>query len=181
MPEKREKKAPLVAELVETPATLKGDKRRGRKQWNPTPEELGKIEDLAGQGLTVSEICESLGFSESTFYKHSALRSDLSEALKRGQARGRAYLKNALFQKIKKGSTAALIFALKVRAGWNERIRLVPELPEGYGHAAAPAPALPEPLSDEERIDNAAEIFRILEEAGALQAGAPKPGDPAPQ
>ena len=82
-----------------------------------------KIEALAAQGLTMEQIAYSLGMGESTLYEWKKNKPEVSEAIKRGRAKGVATVTNALFQSAKGGNTTAQIFYLKNRdpSEWKDR------------------------------------------------------------
>jgi len=82
-----------------------------------------KVESLAAQGLTMEQIAYCLGVAGSTLYKRKVDESEISEAIKRGRAKGIATITNALFQSGKGGNITAQIFYLKNRQPeeWKDR------------------------------------------------------------
>jgi len=59
---------------------------------------LKEVEEMAGRGLTISQIASCLGISPSTFYLKQAEFSEFSETIKKGQAIGLQKVTNALFE-----------------------------------------------------------------------------------
>jgi len=82
-----------------------------------------KVESLAAQGLTMEQIAHCVGCAPSTLYKHIGSEAELSEAIKRGRAKGVAQVSNALFQAARDGNITAQIFYLKNRdpRAWSDR------------------------------------------------------------
>lgn len=82
-----------------------------------------KVETFAAQGLTVEQIASCIGISRSTLYERMGSESDVSDAIKRGRAKGIATISNALFQSGKGGNVTAQIFYLKNRQPdeWKDR------------------------------------------------------------
>ncbi len=85
-----------------------------------TPDMLEKAERLAARGLTMEQIAYSIGMGTSTLYDKAKENLELSEAIKRGKAKGIATIANALFEGAKNGNTTSQIFYLKCRAKWKE-------------------------------------------------------------
>ena len=85
--------------------------------------DLGKIESLAAQGLTIKQIADCLDMSRSTLYKYKKEDADIADAVKRGRSKGIATVTNALFQSAKGGNVTAQIFYLKNRQPdkWKDR------------------------------------------------------------
>lgn len=94
-------------------------KKRGRKPWIP---DLTKVEVLASQGLTNEQIAACLGICEDTLYTKQRQLTEFSEAIKKGRASGIQQVSNVLFEAALAGNVTAMIFYLKVRAGWKEPI-----------------------------------------------------------
>ena len=81
-----------------------------------------KAETLAAQGLTMEQIANVLGMSETTLYDKKDKFSEFSHAIKRGKDKGIATVTSALFTKARNGDNTAMIFYLKNRAGWQDKI-----------------------------------------------------------
>lgn len=82
-----------------------------------------KVEAFAAQGLNVEQIADCLDCSRSTLYERMGSESDVSDAIKRGRAKGIGTISNALFQSGKGGNVTAQIFYLKNRQPdeWRDR------------------------------------------------------------
>ena len=90
--------------------------RSGRPPRVFTAEERNQAEVLSGIGLPHRQIAVLIGCDEKTLRKH------LGEELTRGDAKATAKIAQCLFSKAMSGDTASLIFWMKVRAGWSERV-----------------------------------------------------------
>ena len=66
--------------------------------YKVTPAVIRKCERLAAKGLSIIQIGISLGWSEDTIHKKKNGNSELSEAIKRGQAEGIETVANSLFE-----------------------------------------------------------------------------------
>lgn len=84
---------------------------------------LDKAESLAAQGLTKEQIALSLGIHIATLHRKKKENRELSEAIKRGEAKGLTVVTNALFKSAKEGNVTAQIFYLKNRDSdrWKDR------------------------------------------------------------
>ena len=94
----------------------------GRPKIKITQKICKKAEHLASQGLTMSQIADVLGIGESTLYEKQNEYPEFMESIKKGKAKGVAVITNALFEKAKEGDNTAMIFYLKNRAGWKDKI-----------------------------------------------------------
>ena len=92
----------------------------GRKPWIPSEEELLKVEALAMGGMDEKHIALCLGIRPETLSRKKSELDQLSQALKRGEAKGIAKVTRSLLKNIEKGNIAATIFYLKCKAGWRE-------------------------------------------------------------
>ena len=81
-----------------------------------------KAESLAAQGLTSDQIASVLGMGESTLYEKQKQYPEFSESIKKGRSKGIATITNTLFNKAKSGDNTAMIFYLKNRAGWKDKV-----------------------------------------------------------
>jgi len=99
-------------------------KSRGRPPFEITPELLAKVEMLASQGLTQTQIASVIGCALSTIMDKKKNYTEFSEAIKRGQAKGIAKITNKLFQRASEGDNTAMIFYLKNRdpENWKDRV-----------------------------------------------------------
>jgi hypothetical protein len=88
----------------------------GRPKFEITPKVIKEVEEMAGRGLTVSQIASCLGISPSTFYLKQAEFSEFSETIKKGQAIGLSKVTNKLFENAAvKGDNVAIIYYLNNR------------------------------------------------------------------
>ena len=94
----------------------------GRPPWIPTDSICEQARDMASRGLTVSQISDCLGISESTLYAKQGEYTEFMDAIKKGRAEGLNKVSNALFEKATQGNVTAMIYYLKVRDrdNWGE-------------------------------------------------------------
>ncbi|HDR1187556.1 TPA: helix-turn-helix domain-containing protein [Pasteurella multocida] len=83
--------------------------------------DLDTVEKLSANGLTQQQIADALGISERTLRNRKSNSADFADAIKRGKAKGIAFVTNKLMEQIKSGNTTAMIFFLKSQAGWKEK------------------------------------------------------------
>lgn len=112
--------------------------------------DLAQVESLAGRGLTNAEICQCLGICETTLYERKRYNKDFEDALKRGRAKARAVIANALFEQAKNGNMTAIIWWEKTRCGLSDKQEhhhtVSPAtVVEGYQYDSAVAPLAPPP------------------------------------
>lgn len=89
--------------------------KTGPKPHEPTPESRARAEELSGLGLPQDMIARRMGIAEMT------LKNYYAEELKNGSAKATEAVAATLFQKAIGGDITALIFWMKVRAGWSEK------------------------------------------------------------
>jgi len=94
-----------------------------------THEVLSAVESAASRGLTDRQIGELLGVSRATISRRKSDDDAFETAIKKGRARGVEQVANALFEQALSGNTTAMIFFLKCRGGWNEKVDPVEFLP----------------------------------------------------
>jgi hypothetical protein len=92
------------------------ERSNGRPPRQFTAEERNQAEVLSGIGLPHRQIAVLIGCDEKTLRKH------LGDELTRGDAKATAKIAQSLFSKAINGDTASMIFWMKVRAGWSERV-----------------------------------------------------------
>lgn len=85
--------------------------------------DIQKVEELAGLGLTREEIALSLGVSYSTLNRRAKEFEEVETAIQRGRALANIKVAGELMKAIEGGNVTAIIFYLKTRAGWTEKIR----------------------------------------------------------
>ena len=100
---------------------IKTPKKVGRKAIKI---DIDKVERLSAQGLGPTQIARALGISWDTYNKNKKRSSELSDAIKRGEAKGLAEVTNALFSSAQDGNVTAQIFYLKNRdtTNWMDRV-----------------------------------------------------------
>ncbi|HDR1349431.1 TPA: LuxR family transcriptional regulator [Pasteurella multocida] len=100
----------------------KGGRLLMKRKTKPKIEiDLARVEALASNGLTQQQIADALGISERTLRDRKSNSADFADAIKRGKAKGIAFVTNKLMEQIKSGNTTAMIFFLKSQAGWKEK------------------------------------------------------------
>lgn len=87
------------------------------QKFIPTQEQRDMVEDLAGKGLTQTQIAALVahGIDIKTLYKN--FRKELDQ----GKARAIATVSGHLMDKIEKGDAASIFFYLKTQGRWTER------------------------------------------------------------
>ena len=70
----------------------------GRPKFEVTPEVLKEVEEMAGRGLTISQMASCLGVSPATIYNKQSEYLEFLETIKKGQAIGLQKVTNALFE-----------------------------------------------------------------------------------
>ena len=106
--------------------------KMGRPKWIPDAEICARASEMASRGLTVAQIADCLGVSESTLYNKQEEYLEFMESIKRGRSKGMDEITNALFEKAKAGDNTSMIFYLKTRdrENWGEQyIEPVKEIP----------------------------------------------------
>jgi len=97
-------------------------KKVGRPKFVVTKDMCERAEAYASQGLTSEQIALALGIGESTLYDKQNEFKEFGEAIKRGKGRGIQRVTNKLYEKALEGDNTAMIFYLKNRAGWQDKI-----------------------------------------------------------
>jgi transcriptional regulator with XRE-family HTH domain len=97
-------------------------KKVGRPKFVVTKEMCDKAEAYAAQGLTQEQIAMALGIGLSTLYEKQNEFIEFAEAIKRGKGKGIQTITNRLYEKALEGDNTAMIFYLKNRAGWQDKI-----------------------------------------------------------
>ena len=96
-----------------------------RPSFQATDVLRGKVKSLAAVGLAHDNIGKLIGCSPKTLRKH------FSPELKTAAPEAAAFVASHLFAAAKRGNIAAIIFWLKTRAGWVERMRKEISGPDG--------------------------------------------------
>ena len=87
----------------------------GRPAWIPTDSVWQEAREMASNGLTMAQIADSLGISETTLYAKQGDYKEFMDAIKKGRAEGLNQVSNALFEKATQGNVTATIYYMKVR------------------------------------------------------------------
>jgi len=106
--------------------------KMGRPKWIPDADICARASEMASRGLTVAQIADCLGVSESTLYNKQEEYLEFMDAIKRGRSKGMEQITNALYEKAVNGDNTAMIFYLKTRdrENWGEQyIEPVKEIP----------------------------------------------------
>ena len=100
----------------------KSTKKIGRPKFVVTKEMCERAEAYASQGLTQEQIAAVMGMATSTLYDKQNEFTEFGEAIKRGRGTGIQRVTNKLYEKALEGDNTAIIFYLKNRAGWQDKI-----------------------------------------------------------
>lgn len=80
--------------------------------------------ELAGRGLSQSEICAVLGISEDTLSRRKQDTADFADAIKTGRAKAAVEVSNALYLKATvEKDLGAIIWYEKTRRGLSDKIQ----------------------------------------------------------
>ena len=105
----------------------------GRPKWIPDNAICEQAAEMASRGLTISQIADCLGVSDSTIYDRQNEYPEFLEAIKRGRSYGMDKITNQLFEKAMGGDNTAIIFYLKNRdrENWGDKhVEPVQEIPQ---------------------------------------------------
>jgi len=89
----------------------------GRPPFEPTAEQRKTVEAMSGYGVPLAQIAALIGeggIDEDTLRKH------FKNEIIQGKAKANSQVGQTLFQKAKKGDTAAAIWWSKTQMGWKE-------------------------------------------------------------
>ena len=100
--------------------SAKGKNKGGRPPVVLNDEQIKEVEELAAS-MTIQQIADYFGISETTFKSLKNRVSDLSDSYKKGKSKGIKEATNLLWVNMKAGDTTSIIFYLKTQAGWNEK------------------------------------------------------------
>ena len=89
-----------------------------RRPHEPSKESRQLVQLHATIGTPQKVIADIIGIDDKTLTKY--YRAELDQAM----ARANASVGGALFNKATKGDTAAMIFWMKTRAGWREKLEV---------------------------------------------------------
>ena len=100
--------------------------KRGPKPQLPTPEQIEKIERLAGLGFRLDDIAIACDVSSSKLDRWLQ-REDVKFAYRKGKVQAVADIAERLYEKAKGGDMTAMIFYLKCQANWSDKPVDTPE------------------------------------------------------
>lgn len=87
------------------------------------PIDLSRVEELASQGLSQTEICVSLGISEDTLGRRKKDSADFAEALRRGKTKAATVVSSKLFEMAAAGNVAAIRWWETTRMGLSDKMK----------------------------------------------------------
>jgi len=85
--------------------------------------DLARVEDLAANGLSESEVAASMGFSRHTIQRRKRDDEAFATAWKRGRERAHAEVTNALMSLIRDRNLGAVVWYEKTRKGYSDRVQ----------------------------------------------------------
>jgi hypothetical protein len=91
-------------------------RQKGASKYEPTAQDRQTVALMTAAGIAQDEICGVLSITAPTLRRH--YRHEIDTALASANAR----ISGRLFAKADKGDVACMIFWLKARAKWSERI-----------------------------------------------------------
>ena len=83
--------------------------------------DISRIEELAAQGLTQTEICLVIGISESTLLRRKLEMEVLTAAIKSGKAKAASEISNTLYRMAQGGDLGAIVWYEKTRRGLSDK------------------------------------------------------------
>lgn len=96
--------------------------RPGPKRWEPSKQDLVKIEKLYGLGLDKESIAFRVGVRPATLFERQKEMPEIMEAFKRGRATNyERYTKALDHLALDKGNLGAIIFGLKCKFDWDDK------------------------------------------------------------
>lgn len=103
-----------------------------------TDEMIGKIEMMAGWGLSRRQIAAVLGFSEASFSRKKIDEERVLTALEAGKAKAQGRVGKSLFERAVEGDVAAIRWYEMTRAGRTAEARLQGDINAKVVTAKAP-------------------------------------------
>lgn len=100
-----------------------------------TDEMLGKIEMMAGWGLSRGQIAAVLGFSEASFSRKKNDEERVLTALEAGKAKAQGRVGKSLFERAVEGDVAAIRWYEMTRAGRTAEARIQQSIDATVTHA----------------------------------------------
>jgi hypothetical protein len=94
-------------------------RKAGRPRKSLNSEQIREVETLAAV-LSMSQICDYFGVSETAFRNMLERDERIKVAYKKGRSRAVESVARGLLAQAREGNVAASIFYLKTQAGWRE-------------------------------------------------------------
>lgn len=94
----------------------------GRPKIVLTDEQIKEIEGLA-QDMTIEQMANYFGISESTFKRVKTKNLDVLTSYKKGKAKGIKEATSLLWTNMRAGDTTSILFYLKTQAGWTTEVK----------------------------------------------------------
>lgn len=91
-----------------------------RARLTPTPEQIERIEKLAGRGFRLDDIAIACDISPSTLKKWREL-PEVNRAYRKGRIEATSEVAAKLYDLAIAGDVPSCIFWLKAQAGWSDR------------------------------------------------------------
>ena len=98
------------------------------------------IEHLS-EGYSITTLAAKLGIGISTLYDWRKQFPEFAEALKQGEEQCKHWWEDQAREAAKSGNAAVIIFGLKNRCGWRDKIDITKETTHRYVIETAPQPA----------------------------------------
>lgn len=100
---------------------MAGNKNSGRKE---KPVNIDQIEKLASLGVTVSQIAGFFNMTEKSLYRKAEKNAEITCAINRGRSKGVITASAKLYEKMQDGDTRAIMFYLRAKGGFNDRVNV---------------------------------------------------------
>ena len=131
--------------------------KRGPKPFEFTETVLENVQKYAAQGNTLADISHNIGIHYDTFNEHKKKNPDITEALEKGKAQGRAIIINALFKKAQSGNLGAMCYWLNNKA--SDKWKNHHHIDETVRHIGL-APEIKSGMSPQEAAESYADTLR---------------------
>lgn len=90
-------------------------------KWEPSNDDIAKIETLAGHGLPIEQIASLIDVSKATLDRHKKENSIIAEAILRGRSKAAYKVSETAYKMAVSGKQPGMTtFWLRCRAGWSE-------------------------------------------------------------
>lgn len=109
--------------LAEKPKKTRRGRPPGSYKLDMTPDQLKRVETLAGYGLNQKEAAAIIGITEPTLLKYREQFQEFNLAWQRGKEKAKAYVAGKLMQKIEECDLPAIKWYEQTRCGYSEKIK----------------------------------------------------------